>query len=364
MLVICAPDSFKETIGAAEAAEAMARGAEQVDGVRAERVPVADGGEGTLAILAPTLEAEVRTAEVTGPRGGTVTAAYAVAADGTAIVELAQASGLALLADSERDPTRTTTFGTGELIARAVAEGATRVLLTIGGSATCDGGAGLAQALGARFFDADGRLLDEPLTGGTIDRVARAERPPAVPDLRIACDVRNPLCGPRGAAAVYGPQKGATPAQVERLDAALLRLAAVLAGAPETPGYGAAGGVALALSWLGDARLERGIDLVLETVRFDERCHAADLILTGEGRLDGQSLHGKACLGVAAAAARHDVPTVALVGTTGDGADGCLGPGRLAGYVDLTEHVGEARARAETASLLARFARDVVSSRR
>ncbi|MCP3905494.1 MAG: glycerate kinase [Planctomycetes bacterium] len=366
MRVLCAPDSFKETLSAADAAAALAAGAEQAGaGVIAQRVPVADGGEGTLDILAPTMDAVVHAATVTGPRGQPVAARYAVQRAGpNAIVELAEASGLALVPVDDRDPTRTTTYGTGELIVRAAGAGATRVLLTIGGSATCDGGAGIAQALGARFFDDRGGVLTEPLAGGTIGRIRHAERPPRVPELRLACDVDNPLCGPRGAAAVYGPQKGATPEQVERLDAALATLAGVLGVDPNTPGLGAAGGVGLALTWLGAARLERGIDLVLEMLGFAERCRDADLVLTGEGRLDRQSLHGKACLGIAAVAATHGVPTIAIVGAAGEGADECVGDGRLSGYVSLSERYGRERAMSETAAVLAEAAREVVSGRR
>ncbi|MDY7108531.1 MAG: glycerate kinase, partial [Planctomycetota bacterium] len=315
MRVLCAPDKFKGTLDAAEAAAAMAAGAARggpvADPVLTDRCPVADGGEGTLEALIAALEGGIRTVEAVGPLGEPVAARYGLSGDGgTGVVEFAAASGLVLVPDSKRDPTRTTSFGTGQLIAAAAEAGCRTVIAGIGGSATCDGAAGLAQALGARFYDASGRLIEEPLTGGRLAEIARFERPPPerLPAIRVACDVSNPLLGPNGAAAVYGPQKGATRKQVEQLDEALSHLAAIVGGDVQTAGYGASGGAGFGLAMMCGATLEPGIELILQAVGFEKRCRAADLVLTGEGRLDGQSLQGKACMGVASAADRLGVP--------------------------------------------------------
>lgn len=325
MRVICAPDSFKESISAADAAAAMARGVLNArPDAAVDRCPIADGGEGTVEALATAAGGELRRDRVTGPLGEPVDAAWASLDDGeTAAVELSAAAGLALVPRDRRDPTRTTTFGVGELIRRALDAGARRIILGIGGSATTDGGSGAAQALGARFLSG-GEPITQPMTGGLlarVDAVDLGKLDPRLADVRIevACDVTNPLCGPAGAARVYGPQKGATPEQVEQLDAALAHLAERLGADPNLPGAGAAGGMGFgAVAMLG-ATLRRGIDLVLDALRFDERVRGCDLCLTGEGRLDGQTLHGKAVAGVAQAAARHGVPVVALVGSVGEG---------------------------------------------
>jgi glycerate kinase len=277
---------------------------------------------------------------------------------GVGIVELAEASGLGRLAPGARDPTRTTTYGTGELIRAATAARCSRIIVGVGGSATVDGGAGLCQALGVDFLDRHGRAITAPLTGGMLGEIGAIQ--PAVPpaEILVACDVDNPLCGPQGAAAVYGPQKGATAQQVEQLDAALRHFAALTGGRDDTPGAGAAGGAAYGIMTLLGGDLHRGIDLVLDAVGFAERCRGAALVITGEGRLDEQTLRGKAVLGVARVAAQQGVPTIAIVGDTGPGAEECVDEsrGRLAGYVSLTARFGRDRAMREPASLVARVA--------
>jgi glycerate kinase len=236
-----------------------------------------------------------------------------------------------------------------------------RIVVGVGGSATCDGGTGLAQALGVRF-----RGATTPATGGALQAIRAVDlslRDPrlASTEIAAACDVTNPLTGPDGAALVYAPQKGATPEQALRLDAGLAHLATLLPGVDAgAPGMGAAGGLGFGLAAFCGARLERGIDLVLELLDFEARVRRADLVLTGEGRLDAQSLQGKACLGVAAVAARHGVPTTALVGETGPGAEHTLGAGRLTAYHALLETCSRDEAMGRTALQLEALAARVV----
>ncbi|MHC4991580.1 MAG: glycerate kinase family protein [Planctomycetota bacterium] len=368
MRILCAPDSFKETISATDAAEAMAGGCRAATTeARVATCPVADGGEGTLDVLMATMEGRVETLAVRGPLGEPVGARLGlVPPAGLAIVELAEASGLALVPPAKRNPSRTSTFGTGQLLRRAIERRARRVVCAIGGSATVDGGVGLAQAVGVRFFDADGRCLDAPLTGDDLLRIGRFERPAGLPLIDVACDVTNPLCGEQGAAVIYGPQKGASAAQVERLEMALAHLATITDADPEAPGAGAAGGVGFGLVAFLGATLHRGAELVLDTVGFEGRCRDADLVITGEGRLDGQSLFGKAVMAVAARAGRCDVPAVAIVGSRGRGAAACLGrrrDGLLEEVVSLSERHGMDRALSQTARLLHREAHDLVRAR-
>jgi glycerate kinase len=323
MRVIVAPDKFKGSLTAAEAAEAIEAGLRRArPDVELVRFPVADGGDGTLAAVLSSGEAERVEAEVTGPTGEPVTAAFALAPDGSAMVEMAEASGLRRLPGGVPAPRDATTYGTGELIAAALDRGAARLVLGIGGSATTDGGTGMASALGARFLDGDGNPLAPG--GGALMRLAHIETgglDPRVADLEVtvACDVDNPLVGQDGAAAVYGPQKGARPDDILLLDSALRRYARILRedlglDLENVPGAGAAGGLgAGAIAFLG-AELKPGIELVLELVGFDREIGRADLVVTGEGSLDAQSLRGKAPFGVARAAGANGVPVVALAG--------------------------------------------------
>ena len=343
----------------------MAGGVERADPLIAcDQCPVADGGEGTLEALVGALRGSIHRATVAGPTGEPLEGRFGTLGDGkTGVVELAEASGISLIPPQCRDPTRTTAFGTGQLIAAAADRGSETVIVGLGGSGTVDGGAGIAQALGGRFTDRAGRLIEEPLTGGTLGHVAAYEPPLRLPRLRVCCDVTNPLCGPRGAAAVYGPQKGATPRQVRQLEAALAHLASLVGGDPRLPGSGAAGGAGFGLVALCGGKLERGIDLVLGAVDFAGRLEGADLVLSGEGCLDEQSLSGKACLGVARAAHERGIPTIAVVGRTGPGAERCLDPSRggvLAAVFSLTERFGLERAMAEPARLIAEVAEEIV----
>lgn len=370
MKILLAPDSFKESLTAARAAQAMAAGVRRADpSIAVDSCPIGDGGGGTLDAIIKARGGETRAEIVSGPRGDAVQARYGVISDArtgvkTGIVELAQASGLHLLPQDRRDPEKATTRGTGELIRAAAVSGCREVIICVGGSATVDGGAGIVQALGGRLFDSRDKEMREPLTGDMLRSIARFEPPrrEALPRLRVACDVVNPLLGPNGAAAVYGPQKGASPGQVRSLEAGLAHLVSIVGGDPNQPGSGAAGGAAFGLAAMCGAALERGIDLVLEMVEFDRRVRGADLVLTGEGRLDEQSLMGKACIGVSRAAFAHGVPTIAIVGDIGLGAERCVDPeaGLLKAFVSLTERFGRERAMKDAAKLVGMAAMSVI----
>jgi len=289
-----------------------------------------------------------RTTTVRGPRGKAVDARWGMLGrqtDGTdtAVMEMAAASGLALLTPAERDVTKTSTFGTGQLIAAAMDAGARRILLGIGGSATNDGGCGAAQALGVRFIDAEGNSIEQPMTGGLIRSIAKIDisgldQRIEQTQITVACDVTNPMTGPNGAAHIYGPQKGADEQQVLELDKALVHLADLFGrqlarDVQQVPGSGAAGGLGAGLLAFLGAKLERGVDMVLAASGFAKRVADCDLCFTGEGRLDGQSLSGKACLGVAHVAQEHGVPTVALVGSVGPQVEKTLDAGLSAYHV-------------------------------
>ncbi len=320
--ILIATDSWKGSWTAQEAAELMSRA------WRAERptdnldlCPVADGGEGTLDVLCSAWSGRIRNATITGPLGKPHRARWGwVDGARTAIIELAEASGLLLVTEHERDPTRTTTFGTGKLIREAIAAGAVEILIGIGGSATCDGGAGLVQALGVRFHRADGSVISEPMCGkflGSVAKISGAAQ--KLPGIRVLADVTNPLLGADGTARVFGPQKGATREQVDQLEAGLEHLVTLLGPRAvrlaAEPGAGAAGGVGFGLRFWSDAETCRGIDGILDAVRFDERLRAADLVITGEGRLDRSSLSGKATVGIAQRASANGVRAIAIVGS-------------------------------------------------
>jgi len=319
--LVVASDKFKGSLTAAQVAAAVEAGVRRVSpDVDIAVVPVADGGDGTVAAaLAAGFTAEPVAAS--GPTGNPVSTAYARQGD-VAVVEMADVSGLVRLPGGARAPMTATSRGTGEVLAAAIAAGCRRLVLGIGGSASTDGGAGLVRALGARLLDRDGREIGDG--GAALADLASLDLEPLRTRLRgvtltVACDVDNPLTGPTGAAAVYGPQKGATPEQERVLDVALGHWADVVATATgpdlrETPGAGAAGGVGFAALALLGARLQSGIDLMLQLVGFDDRIAGADLVVTGEGSLDEQTLHGKAVAGVAAAARSAGVPVVAVCG--------------------------------------------------
>ncbi len=358
--IIAAPNAFKGSLQAAEVAEAIAVGVRRVDpGAECRSIPLADGGDGTVRAFLAALGGTAVARKVTGPLGEKVEATFAVLPDGeTAVIEMAAASGLVLVPAERRDPLRATTRGTGELIRAAIDLGCRKIIVGIGGSATVDGGAGLAQALGARLLDPDGREL--PPGGASLARLDRIEtgdlaRTVTGVEFTVASDVDNPLCGPNGAAAVFGPQKGATPEMVAILDRALAHYGQVLArdlgrDVSERPGAGAAGGLGAGLMTFLGARLTPGIDLLLDLVRFRDQLAWADLVFTGEGRVDGQTLRGKGPYGVARAAAEAGRPTVVLAGSVGPGAEGLEAVGRtvvlpvVTGPMSLEQAMGEAAA--------------------
>jgi glycerate kinase len=327
--IIVAPDSFKEGLTSIQAAEAIARGARAAaSAIQVEAVPMADGGEGTVETLVQITDGQIRTVTVTGPLGEPVEAAFGVLGDGrTAVIEMAAASGLHLVPPRKRNPMLTTTCGTGELIAAALDAGVRRIILGIGGSATCDAGAGAAQALGVHLLDAEGREIARG--GGALERLSRIDlrhRDPrlAATEIIVACDVTNPLTGPRGAAPVFGPQKGATAKMVQQLAHNLVRFADVVGRdmdlrVADVPGAGAAGGLGAGAMALLGATLKSGVEIVIEAVGLEKRLAGADLCLTAEGRADAQSLMGKTVAGVARAAARANVPVIVLAGQLGEG---------------------------------------------
>ena len=335
--VVVAPDKFRGSLSASAAAAALARGVRRAaSGAEVVEVPMADGGEGTVDALVNADGGQKLRARVTGPLGAPIDAEFGRLTDGvTYVIEMATASGLALLSAENRDPAGATTRGTGELLAAALDAGARRVIMGIGGSATNDGGAGMAQALGYRLLDLHGNEIGPG--GGGLEQLERIE--PRGRDLRldaieilVACDVDNPLCGPRGASFVYGPQKGATPEVAGRLDRALARFAEIVQrdlgiAVAELPGAGAAGGLGGGLVAFAGAKLRPGAPLLIETVRLADRLRGADLCLTGEGLLDGSSTHGKTAVAVARLARGLAVPTFVLAGSIGAGAERVLDEG-------------------------------------
>jgi glycerate kinase len=370
MKVVAAPAPFKGALGPAAAAAAMAAGA-RAAGANVREVPMADGGEGTLDALVIAAAGRMVRAAARDPLGRPLQAAYGLLPDGTAVVELATASGFERLSDAERDPEATSTAGTGDLIRAALDGGCRRIVLGVGGSATTDGGLGVVIALGARALDAAGEEL--PGTGGTLAAVRRVDLSGLDPRLgtvpvEVACDVANPFAGPNGAARVFAPQKGADAGAVERLDAGLMNLAAVLVhqGCPDIvrmPRAGAAGGAAGGLAAMIGARLVDGGAVVARAVGLADALADADLCLTGEGRLDGQTRAGKAPAVVAAACGTAGVPCVGLFGAV----DVSSAEARAMGFMQARSIASAPRPRAEalaaTSADLASAAAEVVALR-
>lgn len=367
MRVLVAPDKFRGTLTATQAAEAVERGwlrTRPVD--RIATVPMADGGEGTLEALVSALRGEISRSTVSGPLGDPVTAEYGIlpTSEGTTVVvEMARASGLALVSPGRRDALRASTRGTGELIRDAIdRHQPAAVLVCIGGSATTDGGAGMAQALGARLLTAKGEEIG-PGGGGLLELARvdldglgrRVDRRKFV----VASDVDNPLVGPSGAAFVYGPQKGADPDQVLLLDRALGHYAAVLSrdlgvDLRETPGAGASGGLGAGLMAFTGARMRPGVEVVMEAVGFDERLQHADLVITGEGTFDEQSMHGKTVAGIMRAARDAGVAVAVVCGRADIHPDGVR-------VVSLVDRFGEHQALENTRRCLETLAEELAT---
>ena len=324
---VLVPDSFKGTLRSGEICNILR---EEILRVKPDAevvaIPVADGGEGSVDAFLAAVGGKKVDVPCHGPHMEEMRGFYGLLPDGTAVVEMAAAAGLPL-AGNRLEPDKTTTYGVGELMAAAAEQGARRIILGLGGSATNDGGCGAAAALGVRFLDAEGKEFLP--TGGTLGSLAKIDisGQKELPEITVMCDIDNPLCGPAGASAVFGPQKGATPDMVKVLDGNLFHLAEIIrkdlgVEIAELPGAGAAGGMGGGAVAFWNGKLQMGIETVLDTVDFDGIVQGARLVLTGEGRLDGQSVRGKVVAGVARRAKKANVPVVAVVGAIGDGADG------------------------------------------
>jgi glycerate kinase len=328
MRIIAAPNAFKGSLSATEAAKAMKKGIlAAIPDCEVLCVPVADGGDGLTEVMVQALSGILVGTSVMGPRMELISSVFCLAeGQGVAVVEMARASGLALLPKEKQDPTKTSTYGTGELIRAALDRGVQRIVVGLGGSATCDGGIGMASALGYTFLDKDGKALI-PI-GGSLQKIHSIDRSEVDKRLRNVvvegvCDVTNPLTGPDGASYVYSSQKGATAGQVKELDEGLENLAAVIQrdmgiDIREMTGAGAAGGLGGGLHAFLGAKLRKGIDLVIDIVNLKEKIRGADLVLTAEGQIDFQTRYDKAPAGVARAAKEAGVPCIAICGGVGE----------------------------------------------
>lgn len=324
MKIVIAPDSFKESLTALEAATAIEAGMKKIlPEAIFVKVPMADGGEGTVQSLVDATHGRIVSKTVTGPLGDPVDAFFGLSGDEkTAIIEMAAASGLHLVPREKRNPLVTTTRGTGELIVAALDYGVEQIIIGIGGSATNDGGAGMARALGIRFLNADGKEIGEG--GGSLSELVSIDRTQADSRLtsvkiEVACDVDNPLTGMKGASHIFGPQKGATAEIIEILDKNLHHYAEIIRkdlgkDIEHISGAGAAGGLGGGLLAFLSAELKRGVDIVLEATKLEQQLLDADFVITGEGKIDGQTIFGKTPIGVAKTAKRHNIPVIAIAG--------------------------------------------------
>jgi glycerate kinase len=322
--ILIAPDKFKGSLTALAAAEAIARGiAAACPGAELVSRPIADGGEGTAEAMVAALGGSWIAVPATDPLGRPIEARYAWLANAVAVIDMSEASGLGRLSIAERDPLHASTFGTGEMIADAIRRGARKILVGLGGSATNDGGIGMAEALGYEFFDRIGqRLKAIPANLANLARIQAPVTPPRAVVVGL-CDVQNPLAGERGASRTYGPQKGADPRMVQRLDGDLARLADIVArdlrcDFRAMPGAGAAGGLGFGLLSFCGATLRSGFETLAETLQLEKEIAASDFIITGEGRIDAQTLEGKGPAGVAALARKHGKPVIAFAGAVAD----------------------------------------------
>ena len=331
MNILIAPDSFKESLTSIEVTDYLTEGFKKAkQDFEITKLPLADGGEGTVKSLVAATDGEIKKKEVTDPLGNKVEAIYGILGDKkTGVIEMATASGLPLVPRDKRNPARTTTYGTGELIKAALDQGCTKLIIGIGGSATNDCGVGMAQALGGKFLDEEGKQIGyggrylkdiEKIDLSQLDsRIAETE-------IEVACDVDNPLYGKNGAAYIYGPQKGASKKQVKQLDKGLRHIAEIIKNdlgkeVNEIPGAGAAGGLGAGLSAFLDAELRPGIEIVMEASKIEEKMKDIDLVVTGEGKIDGQTCSGKTPVGVSRIAKKKDIPVIAVAGTIGEDAE-------------------------------------------
>lgn len=327
MKIVIAPDSFKESLTALEAAQAIEKGMKKVlSDADFIKVPMADGGEGTVQSLVDATGGKIISKTVTGPLGEPVEAFFGISGDEkTAVIEMAAASGLHLVPAEKRNPLITTTRGTGELIIAALDYGIEQIIIGIGGSATNDGGTGMAKALGIKLLDSDGNEIADG--GGVLANIAAIDVSNIDPRLasvciEVACDVDNPLTGPRGASSIFGPQKGATPEMVRLLDGNLHHYAEMIRrdvgkDIEQIAGAGAAGGLGAGLMAFLSAELKRGVDIVLEATALEAQLKNADFVITGEGKIDAQTVFGKTPIGVAKTAKKHSIPVIAIAGNVG-----------------------------------------------
>ncbi len=369
MKIIVAPDSFKGSLSATQVARAIDAGLKQAaPDVQTVLVPLADGGEGTVEAFVTALGGQIIPVTATGPMGTPVSAFYGLLNDGTAVVEMAAASGLPLVPEKSRNPMLATSYGTGELIRAALDAGCKRLILGIGGSATNDGGMGMVQALGGSLKDERGVEVGpggkELRNVRSIDTSQLDSRLKQI-QITVACDVENPLTGPNGASAVFGPQKGATPEMVKELDAGLLNLAEVVrrdigVDISKVAGSVAAGGMGAAAIAILKAQMRPGIEILLEATHFAAALQGAAAVFTGEGRVDSQTLQGKVISGVLKAASAQGVPVIILAGSIGEGGDLLLGSGAAGVFsiVDGPMTLSEAQTRA--AELLTRTSASVM----
>ncbi|RJE86109.1 glycerate kinase [Paenibacillus sp. 1011MAR3C5] len=370
MNIVIAPDSFKGSLSAREAGLAMERGIRRVNPDSIVKVvPMADGGEGTMECLISATEGRFVTRKVMNPLGREIESGFGILGNGTTcIIEMAMSSGLYLIESHERDPMRTTTYGFGQLITAALDQGCREFILAVGGSATNDGGAGMLQALGVKLLGADGE--DIGFGGGELAKLHSVQTDDMDPRLSecafiIACDVQNPLIGPKGASAVFGPQKGATPAMVSQLDENLKHFADVIertlgAAIHHIPGTGAAGGLAGGILAFLNGKLESGISIVARVTGLEEAMQGADLVLTGEGRVDFQTVGGKTPYGVARLAKSHGVPVIILAGSVGEGVNVLYEHGVLAVLSIVNRPMTLEEAMAHTGPLLEDAAEQVM----
>ena len=322
MKIVVAPDSFKGSLTALEVSDAIEKGIREVfPEAEIIKIPMADGGDGTVQCLVNATGGKILEEKVIGPLGNEVWAFYGILGDRkTAIVEMAAASGLTLVPENKRDPLITTTYGTGQLIKAALNQGCRKMIIGIGGSATNDGGAGMVQALGTKLLDKDGEEIG--FGGGELKKIVKIDiscMDKRLSDIKVlvASDVNNPLCGPQGASRIYGPQKGATPEIIEELDESLAYFAELIKrdlhkDIKDIPGAGAAGGLGASLIAFLNAEFRPGIEIMIEAVKLEQAIKDADLVITGEGKIDSQTIYGKAPIGVAKIAKKHNIPVVAV----------------------------------------------------
>ena len=331
MKIVVAPDSFKGSLTAIEVSDAIEQGIREVfPEAEIVKIPMADGGDGTVQCLVNVTGGEILREKVTGPLGGEVLASYGILGDKkSAVIEMAEASGLTLVPENQRNPLITTTYGTGQLIKAALDQECRKMIIGIGGSATNDGGAGMLQALGVKLLNQEGKEVG--FGGGELKKIFRIDTKYldnrlSETKVLIASDVSNPLCGPQGASRIYGPQKGATPEIIEELDKSLSYFAELIKrdlnkDVKDIPGAGAAGGLGASLMAFLDAELRPGIEIMIEAVKLEQAIKDADLVITGEGKIDSQTIYGKAPIGVAKIAKKYNIPVVAVAAIIGEDAD-------------------------------------------